>query len=145
MAQIKNVKINSKLVENFTIESKIRDHKLYVDQPLQSGGNDKGPTPLEYLFISLAGCMLTIAQIVARQKKIELKDASCSVEGDIDYDILMGKSNENRAGFMGIKVIVELDADLSKEEKEKFIQEVEARCPISDNISNKTPIEIKIK
>ena len=30
------------------------------------------------------------------------------------------------------------------EEKEKFVKEIEARCPISDNLSNTTPVKIEV-
>lgn len=44
----------------------------------------------------------------------------------------------------GMKIIVDVDADMTKEEKEAFIQEVDSRCPISDNVMNPTPVEIEV-
>jgi len=61
------------------------------------------------------------------------------VEGAFELETLLGKSKENRAGFTGIKVILNIDSDISKEEKEAFVHEVQSRCPVSDNITCTTP------
>lgn len=145
MATVKTVKINSKWLEKSLIEVKAREHTVYVDQPEASGGTNKGPTPLEYLFVSLASCLITIGLIVARQKQLKINGLSADVEGDIDYDVLLGKSKEPRAGFYRIKVLVKVDGELTQQEKEEFIKEVESRCPIADNLLNHTPIEVVVE
>jgi uncharacterized OsmC-like protein len=67
----KQFEISAKLVENFKIESQIRDHHLIVDQPKLAGGNNEGPSPLKYNCFSLAACVLSIGQIIAKQNQIE--------------------------------------------------------------------------
>jgi uncharacterized OsmC-like protein len=145
MATMKKVNVEAKTLENMKIEVTARDHKLMIDQPKAGGGNDSGPTPLEYLFFSLAGCIGTIGTIIAKQKRIDLRGISVKVEGNLDLEVLMGKSKENRAGFQEIKVITDIDADMSREEKEKFLHEIDERCPISDNIANTTAIEFVVE
>jgi uncharacterized OsmC-like protein len=132
------------LDEKFKIEVKAGEHLMVVDQPKAGGGTDAGATPLEYLFAALAGCIGTVARIVAMQKRIPLKGMDMKVEGAFDLETLLGKSKENRAGFAGIKVMLHIDADMTKQEKEDFIQEVESRCPVSDNIANLTPVVIEV-
>lgn len=145
MATVKTVKLSSRWVEKSLIEVKARDLTAYVDQPESAGGTNKGLTPLEYLFASLSSCLITIALIVSRQKQIKINGLSVDVEGDIDYDVLLGKSKEPRAGFYRIKAVVKIDGDLTQEEKEEFIKEVESRCPIADNLLNPTPIEVVVE
>jgi putative redox protein len=144
MAKMKTIGIAARLDEKFKIEVKAGDHIMYVDQTKAGGGSDAGPTPLEYFFASLAGCIGTIARIIATQKRITLNGIDMKIEGAYDVETLLGKSKENRAGFAGIKVILNIDADMSKEEKEAFIHEIESRCPVSDNIANATPIVIEV-
>ena len=144
MAKMKTIGIEAKLDEKFKIEVKAGDHIMYVDQTKAGGGTDAGATPLEYFFASLAGCMGTVARIVANQKRINLKGMNIKVEGAFDLETLLGKSKENRAGFTGIKVTLNIDSDMSKEEKDAFVHEVESRCPVSDNIANTTPLTIEV-
>lgn len=141
----KLVSVDAVQIVDFKIETKSRQHIAIVDQPQAGGGTDAGPTPLEYLFISLAGCIVTIGNIVAKQRRLSVRKIECHVEGELDTDVLMGKSTEVRAGFSGIRVHTKIDADMSQEEKEAFLKEVDARCPISDNIHNLTPIEFIVE
>ena len=140
----KTVVIESKLNEKFVIESDVRGHKVVIDQPANAGGTDTGPTPLELMFVSLAGCIGTIGRIVAMQKRITLRGMDVKVEGELDTDGLLGKPIDGRVGFEGITISVDVDADLTDAEKEAFIHEVDARCPVSENMLNATPITVKL-
>ncbi len=142
VAAVKKVAVEATLGAGFTIESQIRGHKLYVDQPADAGGRDAGPTPLEYLFLSLAGCIATLARIVAKQKRIDLRGVRVGVSGELDVSVLLGRGAENRSGFTGITVTVDIDADLSREEKAHFLEEVDRRCPVSDNLKALTPVSV---
>jgi uncharacterized OsmC-like protein len=42
-------------------------------------------------------------------------------------------------------VTVKMDADMTKEEKEAFLHEVDLRCPVSDNIHNATPMTFVVE
>ena len=142
MAAVKKFQVQAKLGEKYTIESTIGNHTVYVDQPQAGGGNDKGPAPLEVLFLALASCIITVGRIIARQKRITLRTMEVNVKGDVDLEVLLGKSKANRAGFGAIKVVVTIDADMSPEEKEAFLVELEERCPVSDNLLHETPVSL---
>jgi len=144
MAKMKTVSVEAKLDDKFKVEVKAGNHTLYIDQPQAGGGDDTGPTPVEYLFASMAGCIGTVARIVAKQKRIALKGLDVKIEGDFDVETLLGKCKDSRAGFQNIKIKLNIDAELSKEDKEAFIHEVECRCPVSDNVCNATPVKVEI-
>ena len=136
----KNVTVFTELGTGATVECKAGNHSFVIDQPQNAGGQDLGPTPLEYYLASIAGCISSIARIVARQKRINLKGLKISTVGDIDTDVLLGKNTEERAGFQSIALQVTLDADLSDSQKLEFINEVERRCPVSENTINPTKV-----
>lgn len=142
---IKTVRVDAKLIEGFKIETRSRQHISIVDQPTTGGGTDAGPTPLDYLFVSLAGCIVTIGQIIAKQRRLPVRNIEVCVEGELDTDVLMGKNSDVRSGFQGIRVITKIDADMSQEEKEAYMHDIDLRCPISDNIHGLTPIEFVVE
>lgn len=119
------------------------NHTLTIDQP-KPAGQDAGPNPLELMFAALAGCMCTIARIMAQQRRLELRGMEVRVDGDIDKAVLLGKSAEGRAGFTFLKITAKIDADLSASEKLEFLREVEKRCPVSDNLAVSTPVECEV-
>jgi putative redox protein len=144
MAKMKTVTVEAKLGDKFKVEVKAGNHTLCVDQPQAGGGADEGANPIEYLFASLAGCIATVARIIAKQKRINLNGMDMKIEGNFDTEIILGKSKENRPGVTGIKVTLNIDSDMTKEEKKAFVEEIESRCPVSDNIEFATPVKIEI-
>lgn len=140
----KMVTVESKLDDKFVISSDIRGHKIVIDQPVNAGGGDSGPTPLELMFAALAGCIGSIGRIVAMQKRIDLKGMDIKVEGELDTDGLLGKPIDGRVGFEGITITVDVDADMTDEEKIAFLHEVDARCPVSENLLNSTPVKVAL-
>ncbi|MCL5994554.1 MAG: OsmC family protein [Chloroflexi bacterium] len=140
MSTIKTVHLTAKQVDGFKIEAKARNHAMIIDQPEAGGGSDGGPTPLEYQFASLASCVITIGHIIARQRRLPVRDIGVDIEGNLDTEVFLGKSTTARAGFTGIKVCVSVDADMTQAEKDQFVADIDRRCPISDNVHNTTPI-----
>ena len=144
MATMKKVQIAATLGPGMKIESRAGNHLVCIDQPRTLGGTDTGPTPLEYLFCALAGCIASVARIVAHQRKVQLRGMEVTVEGEVDVDTLLGKTRQSRSGFVGITVRAKIDADLSPEQKREFLKEVDERCPVSDNLRQLTPVTTEL-
>jgi len=144
MATMKKVEIRATMGAGMRIECRAGQHTVLIDQPKSGGGTDTGPTPLEYMFCALAGCIGSIARIAAYQKKIALRGMEVTVEGELDVDTLLGKSKQNRAGFPGITVRAKIDADLTDEQKREFLKEVDERCPVSDNLRQLTTVMTEV-
>ena len=144
MASIKSIQVAFTMGNKYAMEGKIRDHTVLIDQPKMSGGDEKGPTPLEYQLVAVAGCIGAIARIIASQRKLPLRGMEVQVSGDLNVDFLLGRTKEGRAGFTGIKVLVKIDADMSLEEKKKFLHEVDERCPISESLIHATPVTVEV-
>lgn len=141
---VKTVKVDSTWKDGMRIDVVAGGHTLIVDQPAGMGGKDEGANPLQYQLVSLGGCLGTIALIIAKQERIDIKAISVAVEADIDTDFLMGKTTEGRAGFTEIRVNAKIDADMSEEEKKAFLARVDARCPISDILANNSEIVFNV-
>jgi putative redox protein len=139
---VKTVKVESTLDSKFKIESTVSGHSVIVDQPAAAGGTGAGPTPLEYLFVALAGCIGSIGRIVAMQKQLPVRGMKITAEGDLNVDGLLGKPTDDPVGFSEIRVTAEIDADMSAEEKDAFIHEVDARCPVSWNLLNTSRVVV---
>jgi uncharacterized OsmC-like protein len=138
----KKVQVNIKQGAGFRTECRAGKHMVVIDQPVAAGGTDDGPTPLDYQLIALGGCIAAVGRIIANQRRLPIRGISVTVAGDLDTDRLLGKTVQSRAGFGAIKATVDIDADLSLEEKERLLREIDERCPVSDNLKNATAIEI---
>jgi len=140
----KNVTVYTELGAGARVECRAGNHTFVIDQPLSSGGQDLGPTPLEYYLAALAGCISSIARIITNQKKIDLKGLKITSVGNINTDVLLGKNTEERSGFQSIDLQVWIDANLSDSQKVEFLNEVERRCPVSENTINATEVTVSL-
>jgi uncharacterized OsmC-like protein len=137
----KTVSVQTKIGDSYEITATTRHHTIKIDQPSPVGA-DVAPNPIEFFLFALGGCICTIGKTVAQQKKIALRAIEVSIEGSFDTDVLLGISTNGRAGLYEIIAYAKIDADMTKEEKEAFLREVERRCPVSDNISNASNVKV---
>lgn len=144
MPTMKTVKVTATGPEGWVVTTKAGEHTALIDQPEAMGGTNSGPSPLDYIFVALGGCLVTIAKIVAGQKKINLRSVDVEVSGDINLAVLRGQEKDSRAGFQNIQAKVTVDADLTMEEKKAFIEEVDKRCPVSDNLINTSSVNVEV-
>ena len=121
-----------------------RGFTLVIDEPDTFGGLDEGANPVEYLLASLTGCLGVVCNMVAKEMNFELKGLDIEVEGDLNPKKLMGLSDRERAGFKEIRVKLTPHADADAKTLKEWLETVESRCPISDNIANPTPVSITL-
>ncbi len=132
------------------VEVQTRNFEFVIDEPESLGGTDEGPNPVEYLLGSLGGCLSIVAHGVADEMELELKDLTIDLEEDLDPAKFQGKDVDTRAGYQSIRASIDaelLSADgepVDHEQKGEWLARTEDRCPVSDNLSSETPIEIGI-
>lgn len=118
--------------------------KIIIDEPASFGGTNKGPSPVEFMLAALAGCLNVVGNLVASEMNFIIKDFVINLEGDLNPNKFIGKSDKNRTGYQAIRVKLDVDSDCDSKTLEKWIKEVERRCPVSDNIANATPVKISL-
>ncbi|HZK39312.1 MAG TPA: OsmC family protein [Clostridia bacterium] len=119
-----------------------RGFKMIIDEPENMGGSNIGANPVEYVLAALSGCLNVVGHLVAKEMGFELRGVEIDMVGELDPAKLMGQKTEKRAGFSKVNVTMTPDTDADEATKEKWLEEVEARCPVSDNLVNPTPINI---
>jgi len=117
--------------------------EMIIDEPTNMGGSDLGPSPIQVLLMSLAGCLNVTGHEIARQKGMKLNGMKIKIEGSMNPCNFMGCSFDERAGFQTINVNVKADFEgATKEEVDSWLKETEARCPVTDNIKDSTKINV---
>lgn len=136
----KSVEVNTHMGEGWKITAQVRDHQLVIDQP--TAGNE-GANPLETFIFSLAGCISTIARMVAREQNITLNHFDVSIKAQLNTAGLLGKATDDPVGFKHIDITVDMDATMNQEplfdqQKNEFLDTVCHRCPVHDNLLKPT-------
>jgi len=123
---------------------KARNFHLVIDEPPDLGGTDTGANPVEYVIAALSGCLNVMGHLVAGEMGLDLKGLKIDVVGELNPAGLFGKETEDRVGYKNIKVTLRPDCDADADVLSEWARKVEARCPVSDNLANPTPLHISL-
>jgi uncharacterized OsmC-like protein len=104
--------------------------KLQLDEPVEDGGSNSGPNPMQYFTASLAGCQNEQAQVVAGELSINVEKIDLKIEIDLDLSGFMGMSDNSDGSYKSVRLNAVLEGDLTDEQAKLIGQKVDARCPI---------------
>lgn len=121
-----------------------RNFEMIIDEPENMQGTNEGPTPVEYTLAALAGCLNVVGHVVAKEMDFTLRGITFELKGGLDPAKFMGQETTSRAGYQSIEVKISPDSDASTEQLQNWLKTIEERCPVSDNISNSTPVTINL-
>jgi len=124
---------------------KARNFTMYVDEPPQLGGEDKGANPVEYLLAALAGCLNVVGHLVAKEMGLGIDEMTIEIEGTLNPARFQGKSYEERASYKQINVTVQVKTNADEATLKRWMEAVRNRCPVSDNLENPTPVKIDVR
>jgi putative redox protein len=105
--------------DGFRHTVKVRDHQLTLDEPVEVGGGDSGPSPQELLAASLASCTAVTVEMYAQRKGWDVGD----LEVDCEY------SPAERGAPTRFSLVLRLPADLGDEQVER-LKVIAAKCPV---------------
>ena len=124
---------------------KARGFEIIIDEPESLGGTNEGANPVEFMLAAFCGCINVMGHVIAKEMQFELRSIKIKMCGSLNPQRLFGTSFEERAGYKGIDVSIEPNCDAPIEILEEWMAKIEDRCPVSDNLSNKTPINLLLK
>jgi uncharacterized OsmC-like protein len=101
-----------------------------VDEPIQRGGTDLGPMPVEYVFVGLAGCTHVISNKLAAANGIKFSDM------DIGIDITMDSHgtrliNPIDIPFPDVTVNITASYDGPREGAAEVVRQLRHHCAVS--------------
>jgi uncharacterized OsmC-like protein len=125
--------------------AKTRQFTLVVDEPETLGGTDEDANPVEYILAGFAGCANVIGHVVAKELGFTIKNLRIEVSGELNPERFLGSSYQERAGFKSISFNLIPDTDAPIETLTKWLQIIEERCPVKDNLQNTTPVCVSVE
>ena len=119
--------------------------KIFMDEPEELGGKNGAPSPLDYILAAHGGCLNFMTFYIANEMGIPIEGTEISVTGKLDPGKFSGANLDVRAGYQSLEATINVKSSASEDEIDKLRAAVEARCPVSDNIANATPVTISMK
>jgi uncharacterized OsmC-like protein len=115
------------------------------DHPQVFQSEDEGPTPVELLLVSLAGCLTAGVAAVAQNRDVQLRSVTASLEGDMDVRGILGADPEVRNGFSQIRVAYKIDADASPDDIKALVAQSQKRSAVYDIVTNPTSVVVEVE
>ena len=140
--QIKTVKAEGQWKGQFRTDLDVRDFHFVTAEPEKIGGNNEGPTPMEYVLGALNGCLGVVVELVAKEQGIPLHDLNISSTGLIDQRGLFGTADVSPQ-FQSVDVAVRLATNAPSAKLATLQQQTLKRCPVYNLIrDSKARIDI---
>lgn len=115
-----------------------------ADHPAVLCGEDRGPTPVEFLLHALASCLTAGVANIAAARGVTLHEVTAEVEGDIDLRGLLGISDSVRNGYERIRVRFDLKGDAPREKLAEILAQSRNRSAVFDVITGQVPVEVTL-
>jgi uncharacterized OsmC-like protein len=121
-----------------------RPFTFEADEPPVLLGEDGAANPVEYLLTALAGCVTTAMVVHAAARGIKLNRVRSRLEGDINLLGFLGLDDSVRNGYEAIKIVFDIDADVSREELEEVVRLGPTYSPVFDVVSKSLPVKVEL-
>jgi putative redox protein len=115
-------------------EVRVREHRVFADEPEDIGGRDLGPSPEELLAASLASCTAITMEMYAERKGWDMT----GVEVDCDY------TPAERGRPTQFNLVLRLPETLSDEQVERLTV-IAAKCPIHRTLEGEVTFDERIQ
>jgi uncharacterized OsmC-like protein len=116
-----------------------------ADHPAVLVGQDRGPTPVEFVLHALAACITAGLANIAAARRVKLTEVRSTVTGDIDLNGILGLSPDVRNGYERIGVRFTVKGDAPAEKLREIVAQSRARSAVYDIITNRVPVTIEVE
>ncbi len=112
-----------------------RDTSQVIDEPVERGGTNAGPSPTETGVAALIGCTNVIGHKCAQKLGVEIGHLKIDAEFDLDRrGVLL--QEEIEVPFKAVRLAVHCDGAASQAEIDQVAIETEKFCPLSKLFRN---------
>lgn len=120
--------------EKFTHDVKTGRHTVTVDEPVEEGGDDLGPSPQELLAAALASCTAVTMEMYAHRKGWDVSGLLV----DCRY------TPAERGCPTRFELILKLPAHLEDEQMER-LRVIAAKCPVHRTLEGEVAFDERVE
>ena len=120
--------------EKYTHDVKAGDHTITVDEPVESGGQDEGPSPQELLAAALASCTAVTMEMYAQRKGWD----TSGLVVDVDY------TPAERGCPTKFELVLRMPPHLDEGQIER-LKVIAAKCPVHRTLEGEVMFEERVE
>ncbi len=130
--------------DNFAVRSQIRAFTAVMDEPLELGGTDSGPNPVEMLLAALGGCQEIVYRAYAAVMGLEIERIEVHAKGYLDLRGLLNLADVP-SGFSQVSFTTKIISDEPEEKIRELAEMVEKHCPVMDSLMREVSVSGKVE
>ena len=120
--------------EGFRHIVKVRDHQLGIDEPVDTGGEDTGPSPQELLAASLASCTAVTMEMYAQRKGWDIGD----------LEVVCEYTPAERGCPTRFSLVLRFPDTVSEEQITK-LKVIAAKCPVHRTLDGEVMFDERVE
>ena len=110
-----------------------------------TGGTGLAACSGDMLLQALVACAGVTLSAVATSIGIELRGATLTAEGDLDFRGTLGVARDVAVGFQRIRLLIDLDTDATDAERQKLLQLTERYCVVYQTLAGSPHIGVSLR
>lgn len=116
------------------------EHLLLADEPLEAGGDDRGPSPYRLLLMALGACTSMTLRMYAARKNWPLERVMVRLRHFRDYLEDCRECEEKDRHIERIERVITLEGPLDDGQRARLL-EIAERCPVHRTLESRVRIE----
>lgn len=130
--------------DNFAVRSQIRGFTTTMDEPLELGGTDSGPNPVEMLLAALGSCQEIVYRAYAAVMGLKIDRIEVHAKGYLDLRGLLNLADVP-SGFSQVSFTTRILSDEPEEKIRQLAEMVEKHCPVMDSLMREVAVSGKVE
>ncbi len=123
-------KAHGKMMDHAAAKVFVRDFEGVVsDEPPSRGGNNQGPSPLEYMLVALCACINVSTARMAQKLRFDYEDLESFAEGDLDTRGRKGEADVP-VHYHTVRVTIRIKTEESDKRIDRLADMVSRYCPV---------------
>ncbi len=114
---------------------RVGSHRLIVDEPVDAGGMDSGPTPYDLIAAGLGACTAMTVRLYASAKEIPLERIAVELQHKKIYAADCAACDTKEGKIDRIERLITLEGELDDATKAKLL-EIADKCPVHRTLNS---------
>lgn len=129
--------------DELTTQLNTDGHMGLVDEPVEIGGLDKGPTPYDLLCGALASCTSITLRLYANRKEWEVSRIRVRVNHAKEYKKDCATCEDEPKKVDAFERIISIEGELTDEQRQRLL-EIANRCPVHRTLEAEAEIDTRL-
>ncbi|MFX1338188.1 MAG: OsmC family protein [Promethearchaeota archaeon] len=114
---------------------------IHIDEPESFHGTNLAPSPIEYFLIGTGSCIGSTFNYCLQKNNMAIESLKIIVDGTLKH---IGSNKRLKLVKINIEILVVLNESVPHEKFDLCSKTFQKYCPISDVITQRIPLNIKV-